>query len=213
MVRVLLVDDQRGFIDAVKYTLERSGEVEVIGWASNGREGYELCKKQKPDLVLMDLRMPICDGIEGTQLIKKYDPLIKILVLTTFNEDADIFKALQNGADGYVLKEMETSELVSAIKGVMGGLGVIDDNVLRKVSRMLNTSSGEDVKTADECDLLGREIEVMKFVVDGMSNKEIAGKLNYSEGTVKNMITSILAKLDLKDRTQLAVFAIKNKLV
>ncbi len=213
MVRVLLVDDQRGFIDAVKYTLERSGEVEVIGWALNGREGYELCKKQKPDLVLMDLRMPGCDGIEGTQLIKKYDPSIKILVLTTFNEDAYIFKALQNGADGYVLKEMETSELVSAIKGVMGGLGVIDDNVLRKVSRMLNTSSGEEVKTADECDLLGREIEVMKFVVDGMSNKEIAVKLNYSEGTVKNLITSILAKLDLKDRTQLAVFAIKNKLV
>ncbi|HEX9060498.1 MAG TPA: response regulator transcription factor, partial [Clostridia bacterium] len=180
MVRVVLVDDQRGFIDAVKYTLERSGEVEVIGWASNGREGYELCKQQKPDLVLMDLRMPVCDGIEGTQLIKKYDPSIKILVLTTFNEDADIFKALQNGADGYVLKEMETSELVSAIKGVMGGLGVIDDNVLRKVSRMLNTSSSEDVKTADECDLLGREIEVMKFVVDGMSNKEIAAKLNYS---------------------------------
>lgn len=214
MVKVILADDQRSYSDALKYTLERSGEMEVVACASDGREAYELCKTHHPDIVLMDLVMPLCDGIEGTSLIKAFDKTIKVLVLTTFSDDVDISRALHQGADGYLLKEMETGEIISAIKSVIGGVGIIHSNILKKVSEMLvQPSKSENGAVAAEAGLNGKEIEVIKLVVDGLSNKEIAEKLYYTEGTVKNMITIILAKVSAKDRTQLAVFAIKNRLV
>lgn len=214
MYRIILVDDQNSFLEALKYTLEQSGEIQVAACASHGREAYELCQTHRPDLVLMDLVMPVCDGIEGTDLIKSYDPGIKVLVLTTFSDDEAITKALQRGADGYLMKEIETKEIVTAIRSVMSGFGVFQNNVLERMTKLLEPPTRREEAQILEGNILNtKEIEIIHCIVDGMSNQEIAEKLFYTEGTVKNIITGILAKLHVKDRTQLAVFAVRNRWV
>jgi len=214
MIRIIIADDQPNFAEALRYTIEKSGEIRVAACALNGYEALELCKKHAPDLVLMDLKMPKCDGVEGTLLVKGFNSTIKVLILTTFNDEVDITRALQYGADGYVLKEIETAELVAAIKGTMNGLGIMHNAILKKVSKMLPQVENQDYfKTIERLALSSRELDIIGYVVDGLSNMEIAGKLGYTEGTVKNIITGILSKIGLKDRTQLAVYAVKNKLV
>lgn len=214
MIKIVLVDDQASFSEALKYILEKGGEVLIVGCASNGYEALELCKMYNPDVVLMDLQMPYCDGIEGTLHIKKHDRRIKVIILTTFNEDLDITRAIQNGADSYVLKEIETTELLMVIKSVINGFGIMHNDILTKVSKMLPRTTHKDYfKTVEELGLSSRELDVMECIVDGLTNIEISKKLGYAEGTIKNMITGILSKIDVKDRTQLAVYAIKNKLV
>lgn len=214
MIKIVLVDDQPEFSEALKYTLERSEEVLVVGCALDGHEALELCKTYNPDVVLMDLQMPNCDGIEGTLLVKNYDSKIKVIILTTFNEDEGISKALTNGADSYVLKEISTTELVSVIKSVFNGFGVMPNEILTKITKMLPKQREEDYfKTIESIDLQSRELDVIEYVVDGLSNSEIAKKLGYTEGTIKNIMSGILLKIGVKDRTQLAVYAIKNNLV
>lgn len=214
MIEIVLVDDQPSFSEALKYTLEKSGEVLVVGCASNGYEALELCKKHNPDAVLMDLQMPDCDGIEGTLLIKNYDSQIKVIILTTFNDDLDITRAIQNGADSYVLKEIETAELMTVIKSVSNGFGIMHNSILAKVSKMLPRTVQKDYfKTIEDLGLSSRELDIIEWIVDGLTNVEIAKKLGYTEGTIKNMMSGILLKIGVKDRTQLAVYAIKNNLV
>jgi DNA-binding NarL/FixJ family response regulator len=214
MIKVLLVDDQFSFSEVLGYTLEKSGEIQVLGYAANGREALEKCKKQRPDIVLMDLQMPGCDGVEGTALLKEFDSSIKVLILTTFNDDINISSALQKGADAYVLKETGTPELLSAIKNVLRGMGILHGDVMKKLSRILpQTDKEKHFKLIESLNLVERELDVIGYIVDGLSNKEIADKLGYSEGSVKNMVTVILSKTCSKDRTQLAVYAIKNKLI
>ncbi|MHC1683979.1 MAG: response regulator [Clostridiaceae bacterium] len=214
MIRVILVDDNIEFIETLKYTLEKSGEIEVVALATDGMKGYEACKQYNPDVVLIDLSMPVYNGIKGTEFIKSYDSNIKVVVLTTFNDDEDIFSALSKGADGYILKEVETSEIIKTIKSAISGLGVIHNDILKKVSKMMSpVKVVEKTESPEDFDLTTKEVEVMKYIVHGLSNKEIAKTMNYSEGSVKNMITIILSKTALKDRTQLAVFALKNKIV
>lgn len=214
MIRVILVDDNIEFIETLKYTLEKSGEIEVVALATDGMKGYEACRQYKPDIVLIDLSMPVYNGIKGTEFIKNYDSNIKVVVLTTFNDDEDIFSALSEGADGYILKEVETSEIIKAIKSAISGLGVIHNDILKKVSKMMSPIKVvEKTELPEDFDLTTKEVEVVKYIVHGLSNKEIAKTMNYSEGSVKNMITIILSKTALKDRTQLAVFALKNKIV
>lgn len=214
MIRIVLADDQPSFSEALKYTIEKNEEIQVVGCALNGYEALDLCKRHNPDIVLMDLQMPKCDGIEGTILVKNYNSKIKVLILTTFNDDVDIIRALQKGADGYVLKEIETSELIAVIKSTINGLGIMHKNILEKVSKMLPKAVPQDYfKTIENLGLGTRELDIIGYVVDGLSNLEIAKKLSYSEGTVKNMVTNILSKTGTKDRTQLAVYAVKNKIV
>lgn len=210
MLKVLMVDDQIILRESLKFIIEQDNEIEVIGSAGNGMEALELCKKEAPDLILMDIMMPICDGVEGTKLIKELNPSIKVLILTTFNDTENVSKALQNGADGYILKNVKPDELILAIKSTAKGLTILHKNTF---DTFLNQSKIKQNKLELNFTLSEQEIKIISLIVDGKSNKEISDDLHFAEGSIKNIISSILNKLKLRDRTQLAVFAVKNNLV
>lgn len=214
MIKVLIVDDQLILRESLKFIIEQDSDIKVVGCACNGLEAVEFCKKNPPDVILMDIKMPVCDGIEGTKLIKSQFETVKIMVLTTFNDDENISKALKNGADGYILKDIMPDELILAIRSINKGLNIIHKNALNSVVRQFNANDTVELQARSiKVDLTDREISIVELIVDGKSNKEIAAVLFITEGTVKNIITGILEKLELKDRTQLAVFAVRNKLV
>lgn len=209
LIKVLITEDKRLIGEGFKFIIESDEEINVVGLAMNGYEALELCKIHKPNLVLMDLKMPCCDGIEGTKLIKSYSANIKVLVLTTFDDDEMVSEALKNGADGYILKDINAEKLISTIKGTAKGLNVIDENVYQNIVNKFNQPDNQKPEYA----LTDKEIRLIELVVYGKSNKEIAAKLTITEGRVKNIITNILSKLGLSDRTSLAVYAVKNKYI
>ena len=221
MIRVIMADDQTILRESLKFLIEQDKEITIIGTAGNGKEAFDLCVKTKPDLVLMDIMMPEFSGIVGCKMIKEAFPSIKILVLTTFDDRKNVSKAMENGADGYLLKDVKPEELIMAVKNVFHGLAVMNKNVLSKVvgtghAPMLdeiNNGTNKDVPGSDSKLLTERETSIVSLIVDGKNNKEIASELFLSEGTVKNILTTILEKLSLRDRTQLAVYAIKKRLV
>ncbi|MCX7711816.1 MAG: response regulator transcription factor [Clostridia bacterium] len=208
MIKVIIADDQPVIRDGLKFIIEQSKEIEVLGCAGHGLEALELCEKAHPDIVLMDIVMPICDGVEGTRLIKEKFENIKVMILTTFNDEDKVEQALKNGADGYILKAIESEELILTIKTIAKGLQVIHKNSYNLVLKKLH-SEPEPM----DFGLTDRESEVVKLIVFGKSNKEIASQLYLTEGSVRNLISSILFKTSLKDRTQLAVFAVKNNII
>lgn len=215
MIRVLVVDDQDILVEGLSVILGKEEDISISGTAGNGRKAYELCKRNRPDIVLMDIKMPEMNGVEATKLIKKDFPEVKIIVLTTFNDDEYIYEALKNGASGYLLKDAPPAEIAKAIRVVYEGGALIHSEVAAKViDRFSQMARGKAEKQADpRVNLLTeREIEICRLVAEGRNNREIADVLYLSEGTVKNHITRILVKLELRDRTQLAVFAIKNDL-
>ena len=172
-----------------------------------------------PDVVLMDMRMPDYDGAYGINAIKKVLPEVKVLVLTTFDDAETVDKALMSGADGYLLKEMEDAKVIASVKSVYGGINVFGDGVYRSMMSRLN--SGDIMKASakekndnddDEVSFTDRERDVLRLVAEGYDNKEIAAKLYLAEGTVRNQVSRLLDKLALKDRTQLAVYAVKHGL-
>ncbi|MDP4094596.1 MAG: response regulator transcription factor [Bacillota bacterium] len=216
MIKVLIADDQTILREGLKFILEQDKDIKVVGYAGNGREAFEQCSTLLPDVVLMDILMPECNGVEGTRMIKEEFPSIKVIILTTFKDDENISSALKKGADGYVLKDIDTEELIFAIKSVIRGLRVMHENafdVVREKISATEASSFERKNEKKETGLTDREIEVVKLIVYGKSNREIAASLFMSEGTARNVISNILAKLNLKDRTQLAVYAVKNNIV
>jgi len=215
MLNVLIADDQAIIRNGIKLIIEQDSEIKVIGSAMNGREAFELCAVLSPDVVLMDLVMPLHDGIEGTRLIKEKYKQIKVVILTTYAEEKNIYGALQNGADGYVFKDMESDELILAIKGIAKGLKVIHENAYSSVFKhMINfNSSYGSQENAPHLNLTDRELNIIKLIVYGKSYKEISSALFLSEGSVRNAVSALLTKLDLKDRVQLAVFAVKNNIV
>ncbi|MCX7922218.1 MAG: response regulator transcription factor [Clostridia bacterium] len=219
MIKVLIVDDQLILKESLKYIIEQDNDIEVVGCAENGKAALQMCDKFLPDVVLMDIMMPVCDGVEGTKLIKRKHSSIKVIILTTFSDDANISKALENGADGYILKEITPEELVMAIKNVAKGFGIIHKKTYNAIVRQLNSANNEpehiikEEKTKANIELTDREIVIIRSIVEGKSNREIAAELYLTEGRVKNIITEILAKLKLKDRIQLVVYAVKNNLV
>ena len=175
-------------------------------------------KNYKPDVVLMDLSMPICNGTESTKLIKSEFPSVKVLILTASNDKADVTDAISNGADGYVLKDISTEELILSIKSTSLGLGIITKDILNPIilnmGKENKKSKKKNVNIAGiNISLTERELKIVSLIVDGKDNKEIGAFLFIAEGTVKNIITEIISKLQLKDRTQLAVYAVKNGLV
>ncbi|NLJ57332.1 MAG: response regulator transcription factor [Tissierellia bacterium] len=182
----------------------------------NGKT-YDLCRLRKPDVVLMDIQMPEVNGVEATAMIKKDFPHIKIIVLTTFNDDEYIYHAVKNGAVGYLLKDASPAEILEAVRTVYRGGALVQSEVavkvLDKFSQLARTVDTVDKELDPRVKLLTeREIDLCRLIAEGKNNKEISEELFLSQGTVKNYLTKILEKLDLRDRTQLAIFTIKNDL-
>jgi len=214
VIKVIIADDQTILREGLKIILNMEKDIDICGLASDGDEAYDLCKKCNPDIVLMDIKMPNKNGVEATKKIKKDFPNIKIIVLTTFNDDEFIFDALKYGASGYLLKDATPEKIAEAIRTVDNGGALIQPNIAAKVINQFSQMAyGENCIEADPKvkDLTIRELDICRAIGEGKNNKEISKELFLSEGTVKNHVTVILNKLGLRDRTQLAIFAIKNK--
>ncbi|HHX17483.1 MAG TPA: response regulator transcription factor [Clostridium sp.] len=216
MIKVLIVDDQIILRESLKFIIEQDEDINVVGLGGNGKEAFSLCKKLNPDVVLMDIMMPECDGVEGTRLIKSKFETIKVIILTTFNDEKNVSRAIKNGADGYVLKDISPDQLILAIKSVFKGFSIMHQSTLNTFadSKEKTNEKSTTAKTEKINVKLGkRELEILNLIVEGKNNKEIAETMYISEGTVKNTISHMLDKLNLKDRTQLAVFAVKNNIL
>ena len=214
MIKVLIADDQKLLCESLKNIIENDSEISVIGSAENGSEAFEMCKSEEVDLVLMDINMPVCDGIEGTRLIKEHYPEIKVLILTTFEDDQNVYEALKSGADGYVLKEITPQELIQAVRNTSKGFGIFSKSPFDSVMRHINTHAENEKIVSDlEPELKERDIQIIRLVVIVMSYREIAMELCLSVGRMKNVISCILGLLGFSDRNQLAGFAYKNKLL
>lgn len=213
-IKVLIADDIMILRQGLRAVLEQDEEISVVALAENGKEAFEKCKVFRPDVVMMDMRMPEYDGAFGIQAIKEECPQVKVLVLTTFDDEETIEKALSSGADGYILKEMEDAKVIASVKSVYSGMSVFGDGVYRVMKKKME-SAGQATKqgaSGEESGLTARELDVIRLVAQGYDNKEIAAELYLAEGTVRNQISKILEKLELKDRTQLAVYAVKHGL-
>ena len=211
IIKVIIADDSDFVRDGMKIILDVDPDFEVIGCAANGREAIEIAKENKPDVFLMDIQMPEMDGIEATKYIAEHN-LGKVLILTTFDDDELVRDALKSGAKGYLIKNHTPDHLKQMIKSVVNGTGVMEDSILESlagsVDAVKDTSAGSGF---DPEGYTERELDIVKAVSEGLSNKEIAAKLFISEGTVKNYITSILSKENLSHRTALAVYYLTGR--
>lgn len=209
MINVVIADDVPILRQGLKAVLEQDNEIKVVGMAQNGKEAFKICGEKNPDVVLMDMKMPLCDGETGTRNIKESYPHIKVLVLTTFDDEETVSKAMSGGADGYILKEMDNDRIIQSVKSVYSGVNVFGGNVYSHIRKKLAVHH----EVQKDIPLTDRERDIIVLIAEGYDNKEISLKLYLAEGTVRNNISKMLEKLSLKDRTQLAVFAIKNNLV
>lgn len=211
-IRLILVDDDPFIRESLKVLIGLDPSITVTGTAGNGHEALALLDSgADADVILMDIRMPECDGVEGTKVIKTRYPDIRILMLTTFDDDEYIIQALQNGASGYLLKNVPPDRIIHGIKTVHNGDMLIHPDIARKLAGLLRptpTPSAHD--PLESSGLTRMELSVAQAISEGLSNKEIAAKLFLSEGTVKNYVTDILGKLSLRDRTQIAIYILKK---
>lgn len=211
-IKVIIADDSDFVRDGMKIILDVDEEFEVIGVAASGREAIEIAEKIPPDIFLMDIQMPDMDGIEATKIIVERE-LGKVLILTTFDDDDLVKQALKNGARGYLIKNHTPEHLKQMIKSVYYGSGVMDENILETLTKQTGEASGQSEGEGgfDASEFSERELEIIREVAEGLSNKEIAAKLFISEGTVKNHISGILSKTGLSHRTALAVYYLTGK--
>lgn len=206
-IKVLIADDDKIVRDSMKIILEMDKDIEVVGTAANGDEAFEFCMKNNVDVVLMDIRMPVCDGVLGTKKIKEVFKDIKVIILTTFSDDEYILEALKNGASGYLLKNISPDKIMEDIKVVFNGNMLIHPDIAYKVAEMLNKEEKNDFS---KYGLNEAEVKIMELISKGLTNKEISEIMFLSEGTIKNKISDILSKLNLRDRTQIAIFYLKG---
>lgn len=209
-IRVLLADDQALFREGLDTLLSVHKDIEIVGQASNGLEAVDLTLKLRPDVILMDMQMPILNGIGATRRLKSSLPDCRVIMLTTFNDNETIFDALRAGAVGYLLKDVGSAQLAESIRATSRGESILDPSVAAKVVAEFSRVSSMVPGTRSEAllePLSEREIELLRLIASGLSNKEIAEALFITEGTVKNHITHILGKLDVRDRTQAALKA------
>lgn len=213
-IRILIVDDQPIVCEGLNTILQFEEDFEVTGICHNGQEALELCWRVKPDIVLMDARMPVINGIAATKEINSLFPDTKVLILTTFNEERLIFEGIQSGAKGFLLKDMPPDELCKCIRVVYSGGACLHPDVTLKIMKRISTQ-GAGITTGDLSgenfsQLTNREKEVLRLIGKGLSNAEIATLLFITGGTVKNHVSSLLSKLKARDRTQLAILAQKS---
>lgn len=209
-IKVLIADDIQILRQGLRAILMQDPDLEVAGLASNGKEAWELCGQVRPDVVLMDMRMPEYDGAYGIRRIKEDYPGIRTLVLTTFDDQETVDAAMDSGADGYILKEMEDDKVIQSVKAVHAGMRIFGESIFENIRRPGATARrGTDGQIPE---FTPRERDMLRLVAQGFDNREIAAELFLAEGTVRNNISRLLEKLSLKDRTQLAVFAVKNDL-
>ncbi|MCM3745690.1 response regulator transcription factor [Sporosarcina luteola] len=211
MIKVMIVDDQPLVREGLSTLLGLRAEIKVVGTAMDGKDALHKAVELLPDIILMDIRMPGVNGVEGTRLVKNSLPDVKVLILTTFNDSEYIFDALEEGANGYLLKDMPTDTIVQAILTVHHG-GVVlpkefTSQVLTELRMKNHTSQGELPKGLEG--LSDREVEVLTHLGEGLNNKEIADTLFITEGTVKNHVSNVIQKLGLRDRTQAAIYAVR----
>jgi len=210
-IRLLLVDDQSLFREALRTLLSLQPDFDIVAEAPDGEQAIALAAKHKPDVVLMDLRMPVMNGVEATRRIVAAGALPRVIVLTTFEEDAEVFEALRAGAVGYLLKASPAEKLYGAIRAATQGASVLEPSIAAKLMAGVDRAAVRDqhrpLPAALADPLSARELEVLRFLTSGCSNKEIGAQLRISEGTVKNHMTNVLAKLGVLDRTQAALRA------
>ena len=213
-LRVLLVDDHILFRRGVQAVLATRSDMEVVGEASDGLEAVALARETMPDVILMDITMPGCDGLEATRRVKRELPYVKVFMLTVSEDSQDLFEAMKSGAEGYLTKDLKAHQLFDVLDGVARGeaafSGVIAAKILREFEKTSGGTHGELEATEP---LTEREREVLQLVVEGKSNQEIAQGLVISESTVKNHLRNILGKLHLRNRIQAAVYAVRQGLV
>ena len=240
MIRVILVDDQTLMRQGLQTLLELEPDLEVVGVAGNGREAIAAVERARPDVVLMDVRMPEMDGVAATRILAERFPAVGVIILTTFDDDEYVFEGLKSGARGYLLKDVSSEDLAEAVRAVAAGQVLIQPSIARKVvaefSRLAasrdketsrqagkethgraetpsSPSPGRPVPLSSIEPLTERELEVLRALAQGLSNKEIADRLVITEGTVKNHVSSLLGKLDVRDRTQAVLKAQALKLL
>ncbi len=211
-IRVLIADDHAMVREGLKTILELEEDIEVISQAANGEQAVLFAKTQKPDVILMDINMPVLNGIQAIKMLKDEDCHYKIIVLTIHQDREYLFKTLQLGCEGYVLKDAESSVLIEAIRSVYREQTYIQPNMTGELVKELNRVTLIEQDKSITNNLTNREIEVLKLIAEGMINKEIAKKLFISEKTVKNHISNIFKKLDVNDRTQAAIYAYKHNI-
>lgn len=209
MIKLLLVDDQTLVRQGMASLLSLEEDFQIIGQAGNGEEAIQQAQELIPDVILMDIRMPVKDGVYATKIIRERCPEIKILVLTTFDDDEYIVQIMQAGASGYLLKDSPTEELASAIRSVNSGITQLGPTIASKVFARLNPGLPQ-AKTDFSQLFTSRELEILQLIGLGKSNKEIAQTLYITEGTVKNHISRILSQLNVRDRTQAAIWVQQN---
>lgn len=214
MINVLIADDQELIRQSLQIVLESKPGIHVLDTAADGQEVIRSVRKEKPDVILMDIRMPKMDGVQCTQIIKENYPQIKIIILTTFDDDEYVYNALKFGASGYLLKGVSMDELVNAIEIVHSGRAMINPDIAAKVltlfSQMAKSDYSIPIQESQVKELTKTEWKIIRQVECGASNREIAETLALSEGTVRNYLSAILNKLDLRDRTQLAIWAVQT---
>ena len=215
MIKVLIADDQELIRQSLQIVLDSRENLQVTDAVANGQEVVDSVRREKPDVILMDIRMPKMDGVQCTKIIKEHYPQIKIIILTTFDDDEFVYNALKYGASGYLLKGISMDGLAAAIETVYSGQAMINPDIATKVlklfSRMAQADYSIQISESQVAELTKTEWKIIEQVECGSSNKEIAEKLSLSEGTVRNYLSNILNKLDLRDRTQLAIWAVQSQ--
>lgn len=212
MIRVVICDDQAVVCDGLEMILNSDPEIDVVGTAYHGLQVLDLVAATRPDVVLMDLKMPEMNGIQATREINRLYPEVRVLVLTTYGDDEWVFDAIRAGASGYLLKGTPRAELIKAVKGTAAGQTHVDPDVAGKLFAQLS-SGNYDRDTTLSSDLSERELDVLRLLARGYTNAEIASTLFLTQGTVRNYVSSILAKLGVEDRTQAAIMAVRHGLV
>ncbi|MEL4026026.1 response regulator transcription factor [Lysinibacillus endophyticus] len=215
MIKTIIVEDQELIRKSLKIVLESMSEIRIIGMASNGEEAIQLCEREKPDIVLMDIQMPVMDGVKATETIKTQMPETKVIILTTFQDITYVMNALNAGAEGYILKAVDPQFLVDGIKMVYHGGSLIPQELAKEVFQSIHSSPVEQDSSvsSNPYELSQQELKVLKYLAQGLSNKAISERMFLSLGTVKNYISNIYSKLNVKNRSAAITKAIEESII